>query len=118
MATQINNRKLARHFAAGYPYCNKPRAVIVENTLDGPIVYARLYKTNIVKRFQGHIWVQTGGWNTITTIKAINACLPHGWAVSRNSLITPNGNTILLKENDWTELAEPEWYAKYVAPLY
>jgi len=115
---QINNKQLARHFNAGAPYSRKPRSVWVETTSEGLIVYAKLYKTDIVKRAKGQMWIKTAGWNTQTTMKAINACLPTGWSVSRSTLHTPRGNTIDISHGNWVALEEPEWYEKYVKNVY
>lgn len=118
---QVNNRRLRDYFHKNKPYSAENRAVEIENNSDGDsVVYARLYKTRIVRKnlSTGKMAVCSGGWNTITTTKAINACLPDGWKVARAHLITPNNNHIELKSNTWIELEEPEWFKKYVKPIY
>jgi len=118
---QKNNKRLSDFFNAELVYRTEDRGVEIERENDGTYtVYARLYKTRIVRKegISGKISIRTGGWNTQTTTKAINACIPAGWEMYRGKLLTPKSNSISLKENDWTELVEPEWYIKYVHRIY
>jgi hypothetical protein len=105
---QANNKKLSWNFLTSKPYSTKNRGVeVIEDKNGNKCVYARLYKTYIVKRdSNGDLYITYGGWPTATTTKAINACLPIGWTYSKRQLISPNKTVINVSAN-WTAVKEP-----------
>jgi hypothetical protein len=94
---QKNNRRLAFNFINARKYSTRDRGVEVHVDDAGNItVYARLYRTYIAKwdATNCKLYVSHGGWPTMTTTKAINACLPSLWRYSRRQLIAPDNTTI------------------------
>lgn len=105
---QKNNAKLGFNFSKAKAYSDKTRGVevTVDPNTGKQVIYARLYKTYIVKLEEnGMLYIRHGGWPTVTTTKAINACLVAlrltSWTYTKRQLVGPFGVRIDVGP-DWT----------------
>lgn len=82
-------RHLPRGFSALNDYLgNKSERPLCNNTAvrrDGESIVVRLHRTNIVVFYEdGSIYLDSGGWKSVTTKARMNAVLPSPWSVGQH----------------------------------